>query len=116
MVNADYVRTFCVCREIDSDVVGVKGDIFIWKGRNNSNISSNSNQADYVIGKAHDSYIYSLITICDNINNNAYLLSASNDAKIKIWLYCDYSLITTLTEHTSSIISLTYNNELNTLI
>ena len=110
VVNVDYVRTFCVCGEMDSDVVvGVKGDILIWKGRNN-------NKADYVIGKVHDSYIYSLITICDNINNNVYLLSASNDAKIKIWLYCDYSLITTLTEHTSSVISLTYNNKLNALI
>ena len=113
VVKVDYVRTFCVCGEKDSDVVvGVKGDILIWKDCN----SNNSNKDGFVVVKAHDSYIYSLITIYDNVNNNTYLLSASNDAKIKIWLYCDYSLIHTLTEHTSSVISLTYNNEFNTLI
>ena len=118
VVKVDYVRTFCVCGDGDRDVVvGVKGDIMVWKEWS----SKKKNSKDgFVVVKAHDSYIYSLITICDNnINNNSnstYLLSASNDKKIKVWLYEDYSLVDTLTEHTSSVISLTYNNELNILI
>lgn len=116
VVKLYYVRTFCVCGDGDRDVViGVKGDIMVWKEWS----SKKKNSKDgFVVVKAHDSYIYSLITICDNNNNSnsMYLLSASNDKKIKVWLYEDYSLVHTLTEHTSSVISLTYNNELHTLI
>jgi WD40 repeat protein len=116
VVKLYYVRTFCVCGDGDRDVVvGVKGDIMVWKEWS----SKKKNSKDgFVVVKAHDSYIYSLITICDNNNNSnsMYLLSASNDKKIKVWLYDDYSLVHTLTEHTSSVISLTYNNELHTLI